>query len=413
MKKTGYIMLLFCMLITLLACNPEPDNLNHSYGEKNSNDISIEIDTVENVIATADEQLKTFSDSLNLNLDSAILSLPEIQSLPVLLLEQRNDYRITEQDEKCFREIVRQCLKVEASNSEIYFIGDERFVSDDVIYTSYERAKENPQWNQSFIDYLTEEKGAEYCFNFFQINNGEIMRRCGDVSAYTSTYMPSLQVEERYYIEQGAEVPNVSYELTSGEVTLSEAIAMAEEYVASLPQTSEYVMPQKVYEVWVCKVDEKYTYRLFLCPSYNDILLDHGHMGYSAIGSSSESLPQYCFSFLYITDKDTIDFMRYSVGYYKVIETGTIENIITLDSALRLASSVLTSNTMFNIDSVVLCIAAYPTSTNDEGYEYEFIGKPFWKITCNNTGIGQYSSLAVFVDAETGEVHTYSGAKVY
>lgn len=91
----------------------------------------------------------------------------------------------------------------------------------------------------------------------------------------------------------------------------------------------------------------------------------------------------------------------------KLTEENITEKCLDINSAYNIVDESISDDMQIIIDTVELiyCYRDVYNNTRDEIKYTEC--RPTWKLVSNNTGIGEYPSLAFLVDALTGEIRTY------
>lgn len=413
MKKAKTLFVSAIVLFLLVSCNAVPDDLIHTQGHLSARNYEIEQKPISTVFENVQSDALNNSNRSNLDLSKVELVLPRITEVAKFTASVSSTFELGEKDEETFLEITRYSLKIDNIDYQnVYFIGDERDEgSTSNIFTPYSKAKAHPEWKQYVMEYLTDTQGMEYSYSFVQTNCGGIMNLC-DYHGYSSSYLPDLNVVEKIDLSAGKDISEISYNLGSGKVELQDAILFAEDYLNGMPYVMNNDIKQHIYEVWVCKVsDDIFAYRFFSYAEYNGMPLDYGQMAYHAVNDDKE--PSTNFSFMYMFEENSIDIVRAMRPYEEILNVSPIDSIITLETALNIASAELTDGTVFAIDKICLIWTPYLNETESDALHNNYECIPTWKIVCSKTGIGQYSNLVILVNALTGDVGTYKASDVY
>lgn len=210
-----------------------------------------------------------------------------------------------------------------------------------------------------------------------------------------------------YFVSDG-KVPEDSYMLSDGTLSIQDAIAKVEQCVNQDYDfvRSEY-LENRVYEVQAVPLDDgKYYYNFKLAAYYNGILFNKDGGGIF-MDEEPEYEPFAVYHEASMFSTDSVDYIWSCCHSYEEIEETEVNTeFISLKRACYLLSTSVSESKTFNIDEVTM---EYETDFyNNESEPVHYIEDikchPVYLFKVGNPQVSGYSELYFYVDALTGKV---------
>ena len=373
MRKIVTILITFLVVSSITSCNIDPpseviDDINRKNSREKDDEISneIEYDTLENIYNSIDEVLGKEYENLNLH-NSININRPK--ELPILKLEQVSNY------DKKFDTIANA------------LIHQDRF-------------------NKKYIDYApnTSPPGPEYK----DTATGEHLGVGDNGFVYYEApgyeMSSDAQLVKTIYPHDKDETDK-SYELKDGEMKVSDAITKAEEFLENTWQPISDDLPYIIDHRDICKLEDKYFYKIALAKNYKDIYINNTF-------NTCIDIELTCFeNTIIIESTENISNLAVTMGAVFVNEeVATEDKYVTLESALDMVRNKLAEYEIFDILSIQLRYApkllleqeddsGEVLLKTDAGTKLE--ARPHWAFVLDRTH--GYEQI-IWVDAITGEM---------
>jgi hypothetical protein len=201
----------------------------------------------------------------------------------------------------------------------------------------------------------------------------------------------------------------------------SEVLSYAEDYVNSFPSYTNDDFSQSFDVANTYTTSEGNTlYEIYLDNYCNGIKFDDHHGQYISSDSYGNDLAiaklgnDICFE---CVDDNPPQLVMGLLDLYEVTFEDNNTEFISLNQACDIVSNVLTQGSMFNVDTIEL-LYSYEYVLEDDYYqetdalvdEYNILGMksyPIWKFSILNSGIGTSPEIYILIDAVTGETNVY------
>lgn len=253
------------------------------------------------------------------------------------------------------------------------------------------------------------------------INKGESTYLAGKTESGLYGWVPSNTYNKVSYFEPegffecvGRYSPQSekSFKLTDGEMRICDAVEFVENYLNNIPISTglQRNMRASVYYVEVMRLDDDtYGYDFRTVPQFKGIGHDpvqygsHTEYDYSAIGGE-----------VFMIKSDDVDYINGIYGHEWTFDVSVCENIVPVDTAIKIISEKLTQSVTFGVLSVELVYVRMHDKT-EEGYinidTYESRHTPAWRITAGNPNDDR--TYFCYIDAtDSGNFRYYSAPEI-
>ncbi len=233
---------------------------------------------------------------------------------------------------------------------------------------------------------------------------------------YEATYRPVF-VEDAEIIAQYSlpedNIQGVSYTVLDGELSLEDAVSVAEDQLEEYYFAKSDYLEFHVYEVYVYQLTTGECFYYFKLQGYLDDIPVNYESG-SVLESETGLYPVGIEDIVAVIYTDRISYFWSNCGYENgEVKTVKASDMITLEAACEIVSENLSSEKVFNIAdvSLVYYVANHTSYDNpprgDSWTDYREV-RLTYQFTVDNPQILKYSKLTFIVDAETGYMYTYS-----
>lgn len=375
----------------------------------------------------ADETEPDYADDgyVNLNFSYAEYSIPEVSEVTNLKYAMpHTGAECEEAEEKILANIERMAGTADVSNL-VYWKQKGAEVGSDTI-----SAAEVPTEEKNKYYYCTYNDGKYTALSY---NGGGMVEMADSLlwaelagsevfdENYLPTYRP-LFVEDAVLVQEymlpDDSIEGISYTLMDGELSLTDAVAFAEEEMKNYYFARSDYLEFEVYEIDVYQLATgEYYYYFFLqgtldgiavnyesggTANSDDYLTDDGYK--SVVGVEDQVAMIY---------SDRISYFWVNMGYENAeVETVDGSDIITLDEACAIISENVTTESSFNVTLVTMeyyvvdHMSYIDPPRSDKWNDYREV-RLMYKLSINNPRVLGYSSVDFLVDAVTGDFYTY------
>lgn len=409
MRKTRLTITLMACIFLFTACKSKK---NDSYDDI-LEDAKQETKSITEI--TNEEHELSDLDLCNLKFDDASLIIPEgVENIPVLKCEYYNDS--PEQLEETVLEIAKQFSPEQEIDKDklMYVYGSYDGKEYKNVETKY---YETPDDIKKKREYLRYHDGTTCVLLYrtsymMELTHSRYVAECldekEDLNFGTRALYAGNCAKTYNILEDG--IPDVSYELEGGQVSLEEAVKLAEEfYDGKIPFVGSPYLENKVSTIDVYKLENgRYYYQIFMATYYNNVIFNTEE-GVYYVREDGNSRPFVDKHKLSIIRKGTVDYIWSCAHNYEgVVEDNSVTEFITPEYACRLLSSQISEEQIFNVDEIEIVYQTdfcYGKENEEDVSEIQYVRcHPVYRFIVNSPQLSGYNKLYFFVDAITGQV---------
>ncbi len=277
------------------------------------------------------------------------------------------------------------------------------FIYDESWYQNFE------EWNSP----VCLEIGNPMGYGFITINKGETVALSNikntDPATNKSVYPRLESYNPSEYLERiGSYSPDSTevFKLSDKETKINDAVLVYEKYINSLPYPEEKNCNTVVRSVDVYRVtNDIYGFYFNTNNEYKGVQFDY--MPNETMHSEYEGYSTY-WGFGFMVRSNDVDIVGAAYSLENACDIKTYTEVISLKNAAEIISNNLSSNVIFNVQSVELIYTSIP-KTDENGYidieDQSYANAPSWKFTMYNPN--DQLTYVCYVDAANGENFRY------
>lgn len=430
MKRLYIILLVSCLLLGLSGCS---NSKNESGGGKDSSIHNISDDSPINICSFSNDDIsKKINSYDNLRASEFLfVDIPEESNLYEYITKVSTYYSFKEYYDQ-FLAIFNFSFPDHNLNDEYLFYtgGDSHIEYDNEgnVIKDFNKVKdyrdELESGKQGRVNLLYDETwkldvtewNSQVCLELGSpIGYGYATINKGNAASYTGKIYDETKGIERYPLLESYDPidhfkvidtysPNStkSFKLTDKEMAIKDAVTFFEKYVNSLPYPESPTLNVTVREVMVLEIKEGvYGYYFLTSAEYDKVPFDYIRTNVVYSGSSNNYATSGGNGFmLKSNDVDVVSSLR---RIQEIESPSKINDIVSLDDALQIASKAMTSNIVFDVQKAEFVYREKLIYDSEGHLDTETMPRnvsPSWKFTMYNSN--DDLTYLCYVDAKEG-----------
>lgn len=429
MKKSRIILLVSCLLLGLSGCS---NSKNESGDSKDSSIHNTSDDSPVSICSFSNEEIsKKINSYDNLRAsENLFVNIPEESNLYEYISKVSTDYNYKEYYDQFLaifnflfpdHKLNEEYLFYSGGDSDIEYDDEGNVIKDLNNVKDYRDELESGKQGRATLLYdetwkgdVTEwnsqvclELGAPFGYGYATINKGNTVFYMGKIYDETKGIKryPGLEsfdpIDFFEVIDTYSPNSTESFKLMDKEMAINDAVTFFENYVNSLPYPESPTLNVTVREVMVLEIKEGvYGYYFVTSAEYDKVPFDYKRSGtaYSVLSEYSSSIGNG-----FMLKSDDVDVVSSLRRIQEIESPSKINDIVSLDEALQIASKAMTSNVVFEVQKAELVYREQLIYDSEGQLDTETMPRnvsPAWKFTLYNTN--DKLTYVFYVDVKEG-----------
>lgn len=422
-KKICKIGLVVIFSLVFTGCSGKIDSQNSANEEMGSSQNQFKMET----LSELRDDAKNFSSAYdNLDFSDTVIRIPDVEEItdlefPISIYSQQELIQKFEENIRNYANLETDMDLTPYMNM-MYWDKEE----NDRLVVPFNDATDEQMEQIQYLSYNDGSNSELLVFSNYMLemgNYGIPTELTGDGGNYSDDaygyrgYNLGTLVETYEFMDN--DIPDVSFTLADGEVSLKDAVSFVEKHVKEdYYFVGSELLDYRVFEVEVRQLnDATYYYQFRLSPLYHGVVLNKDSGIEENIDEQTDPLAPEIFGDSHkisMFRSDQLGFIWSSCHSYENVEAQESHTeFISLDDACSILSGHISDKKEFTIESVELLYQTELQYESEEkraqGYIQSVYCHPVYHFTVSNPKISGYTSIYFNVDALTGELATIIG----